>query len=455
MISIPPRFKYRPVKAISESAATLPVVLGSGDMGSRGARLMFAAAAAVTLFAAATAAGSERAVRPVRVAAPVESEGQLVADGRSKLLVVQPYLSEGQGSISRVNLDGSLDSSFGVDGKVRVAGEDAAVTSDGMILVATTSHPHGGVGQDTKARVTRLLPDGGPDPSFGIDGHADVHFGLRYGYAEAVATAANGDILLAGIRVDYASSYGDESTLAIARLKPDGALDRSFGRGGIDILPSSGEIGAFDVAPTPSGGLVLEGGNDVETFLWKLNRNGSIDRHFGKGGLREIRARTEENGHHEEVSVAPGVAVLPSGKLMLAATGFRPRGPGGQFRVVAVRLRPDGQVDRPYGRDGWALVGGDPGWTLAAGSTLLPGGNFAVATSFESKAAKKHREFGAIAFRPNGHIDRRFGQGGRCRAQLGGRHEATTIADVGGHAVVGGDGYPGPWLLDCPQVSPH
>jgi uncharacterized delta-60 repeat protein len=429
-----------------ESTTTSALVRFHGVMGSRGIRLV-SAAAAMTLFAVATAAGSGQAVKPVWTAAPVESEGgHLVAYGRSQLLVVQPSFTEDGGGVSRVNLDGTLDRSFGEDGRVQIASEDAAVTAGGKILVATTSHPRGGYGQKTKARVTRLLPDGLPDPAFGIDGHADVHFGRRYDYGEAVATAANGDILLAGIMVEYASNYGDEDRLAVARLKRDGSLDRSFGKRGIDLLPYWGEIGALDVTPTPSGGMLVEGGNELEATFLKLKRDGSIDRGFGHGGYREIRGRPVRNGHNEELMLVPGVDVLPSGKLLLAATGTNR---AFVSHVVAVRLRPDGRVDRSYGRNGWVVAKG-PG--SAAGSTLLPGGDLAVATSFEGKAAQG-LPFGAIAFAPDGHIDKRFGQDGRCRARLGRRHAAADVAIAGRHVVVGGEGGPGSWLLNCPLPS--
>jgi uncharacterized delta-60 repeat protein len=401
--------------------------------------------AAFTLLAVATAVGSGRSVKPVQTTAPVESEGShMVAFGSSRLLVTHPWFGEDRGSISRVNLDGSLDRSFGEDGTVQIAAADAAVTGDGKILVATTSKPSESATR-TEARVTRLLPDGKTDPSFGVNGHADVHFGPRWDYAEALATTPDGDILLAGIMVEYASNYGDEARLAVARLKPNGSLDRSFGKNGVKRLRSWGEIVAFDVAPTPSGGILVEGGNDVETFFWKLKRDGSIDRRFGRAGYREIRGGPKRRGHHEELSLVPGIAVLPGGKLLLVATGFSPGGPGGEYRTVAVRLQPDGRVDRSYGRGGWALAGS----STPAGSMPLPGGDLAVAASFEGKGAKGH-SFGAVVFGSDGQIDKRYGQGGRCRARLGGRHGAAGIAVIGGRVIVGGEGTPGPWLLNCP-----
>jgi hypothetical protein len=51
--------------------------------------------------------------------------------------------------------------------------------------------------------------------------------------------------------------------------------------------------------------------------------------------------------------------------------------------VAALRLRPDGRLDRSYGHQGWALGPvRDKAWTEAAGITVLPGGVLAVAAAF-------------------------------------------------------------------------
>jgi uncharacterized delta-60 repeat protein len=419
-------------------------------MGRRGRHLVFVVAGLTAgLVAAAAAAGAGRSVRPVQVAAPTNAE-RVVAYGRSQLLLIQPGSPESSGSITRANLNGTVDRSFGDEGTIHIAAEDATVDPDGKILVATASDPSESA-VSSQARVTRLLPDGRPDHTFGIAGHADVDFGGRYDYGEAVVLAANGDILVAGLRVNYEVNRGESSySLAVARLKPDGSLDRPFGRNGVRIFPGGGEIEVFDIAPTPFGGIVMEGGNEIESFLWKLSRDGSIDRGFGNRGFLVLRGKREKPGYHEELLVVPGLAVLPSGKLLLAGSGSPNRGPNYWVRVVAVRLLPDGRVDPTYGDDGWAAARKGPGWTLAGGLTLLPGGVLTIATSFESPHSNEQRDFGAIAFGPDGHLERRFGTNGWCRAKLAGREEAVGDVTLGRRAVILGDGVPDQWLFECP-----
>jgi len=419
-------------------------------MGARGTRLLLVVAGlAAALVVSGTALGDRRQVKPVKLAISSDvQEGGVVADG-SKLLVIEPFSAESSGSITRLNLSGSLDRSFGDQGNVAMRAEGVTVADDGKLLVSTTSNPSESATK-TSARVMRLLPNGHPDRSFGVGGHADIDFGKRYDYAETAELAANGDILVGGIRVNSSVNRGESDySLAVARLKPDGSLDRSFGRDGVRILPGGGEVAVRDIALTPSGAIIVEGGNEIETFLWKLNRDGSIDRHFGRDGFLVPRDHRRVSGILEELTYAPGIAVLPSGKLLLAADGFLYQGKGGRNRVVAVRLRPDGRQDRSYGKHGWATAGSGIDWTLAHGLTLLSHGVLAVAASFEDESADEHREFGVIAFSPDGRLEDRFGRHGRCRARLPGRHEAVAITEIDARPVVVGDGYLGTYLLNC------
>jgi uncharacterized delta-60 repeat protein len=418
-------------------------------MAGGGTRLLLVVASlAAALLASATATGAGPPAGAVQVAVEADAEERVVAYGRSQLLLIRPVQAT-QPGITRINLDGSVDTSFGDEGTVDIVCEDAAVSADGRILVSTSSHPSG-PGGNSDARVTRLLPDGQPDPSFGVAGSADVDFGGRYDTGQAAALAPNGDILLAGYRQSSGVIRGEnEMRPAVARLRRDGSLDRSFGREGVSILASGGEIEILDIALTPEGGIVVDVGNEIESILWKLTRDGSVDRHFGKGGWLEVRGKRKRNGWHEEAFLAPQLAVLPSGKLLLAATGSPNRGPDDWFRAVAVRLRPDGRVDRSYGDDGWAAARKG---TLAAGLTLLPGGILAIATSFESSSTDEQRDFGAIAFGPDGHLERRFGKDGRCRAKIAGRDEALGVVTLGRSAAIVGYGGGHQRLLDCPLV---
>jgi uncharacterized delta-60 repeat protein len=415
----------------------------------RGGILWLSAAAlvAVSLSAGASAAGSGRAARPVRVRQAVEAEG-VVGYGTSQVLLFGSYFPSHAAEITRVNLDGSVDRSFGDDGTVHMSAADVVVDPQGRILIANSGGVESGKRRD--ARVTRLLPDGKRDRSFGVGGNADVHFGRRDDAAQSVAVAPDGDILLAGTQLVHGSRYGDEVILTVARLKPDGELDRSFGRHGIAKLPSGGEVEVFNVAPTPSGGVVVDGGAQGEAAIWKLSRNGSLDRGFGRRGIREMPFGHRVRGGVEEVLYAAGVVVAANGKLLLAASGsiFH----GGE-KVVAVRLRPDGRLDRTYGSSGWATAARVPGRMEAEGLTLLPDGSLAIGTTF-GRDGTGHTAFGVVAFDSGGVLDRGFASRGVCRAHARRDRRADGVARVGTRIVALGDRDVGErWLLGCSLVD--
>ncbi len=413
-------------------------------MGIRPRPLALALALIGAVVLAAGASGAAAPYHAVRL--PGSASGRkLVAYGSSQVLVLDSGFSTEPGSITRVGLDGNVDRSFGDDGTVKIYAQDAVVTADGKILVATSTHPEGGAGNLSEARVTCLLPNGRPDRSFGVDGNADVRFGDHYDYGQAIALATNGDILLAGLR--YGQS--EVADLSIARLKADGTLDRSFGQAGVKTFGIGGEIEVMGIAATPSGGVLVEDGLPGEAVVLKLKPDGSYDHRFGDGGYGPIRGKPMPGGEGNLLHLNRGFTVLSDRTLLVAAYG--PRAPrvtvkGRRERPVAVAVRADGRIDRGYGVDGWLLL--PPGASSSArGLAPLPNGGVAVGTNFHH-GATTGEGFGAVVFDRRGHLDRRFASGGSCRAAPAGQ-ETNDVTVVGRRPVALSGGFGGPWLLAC------
>ncbi len=408
-----------------------------------------ASLAAVTALVGVTAAAAGPPVEKLKLGDGLGSPEGVVAYGKSQLLLLGGY---GEETITRIGRDGSIDSSFGDGGHVNIDFVGITVAPDGKILVAGCGHAPGNP-KNSDGQVTQLLPDGKPDPSFGADGSVLIDFGGRYDCAESTAVAADGDILVGGNRTNF-SDRGSDATPAFARLGPNGGLMRSFGKGGVRIVPNSYESGVYDVAATPDGG-ILGIGEDIGARLWRLTAAGSLDPSFGSGGTIEIPGYGKHRigGGHSEAEMLSELVVLPNGKILLAGTDFP--GPSPYYRAVALRLLPDGHRDRSFGTGGWA-VGKTSGSTFVGGMTMLPGGVLLLAASSQYHHDKRS-DIGAIAFGPDGKQDPRFGHRGQIRVDLAGFddvEEEHTVTTLGGRAVIIGNqgNGKGTWLVTCPPL---
>jgi uncharacterized delta-60 repeat protein len=283
------------------------------------------------------------------------------------------------------------------------------------------------------------------DPSFGTGGRAFVDLGGRLDSAESTAVA---DILVGGARTNVYSRGGD-ATPAIARLNPDGSVDRSFGDDGVRVLRPYAESGVYDIAPTPDGGVIgLTGAEEVlGDELWKLTPDGSIDRSFGRRGVVELFVPSLRAG----VVMLAEMEVLPGRRILLAGTGepvgARPR----PNLAEATRLLPNGKTDRSYGHRGWAVA--KIGSAFVEAMTTLPGGSLLL-TASSYNAENETSQLDAVAFAGDGGLDRHFGRGGRLRVSLDGWSVAESVADLDRRGVVAGrvGRHGGSWLLALPPL---
>ena len=187
-----------------------------------------------------------------------------------KILVVGSFTNYDYASrkfITRLNTDGTVDSSFNV-GK----GANAAITSitiqyDGKIVVIGGFTSYNDVAAN---RIARLNTDGTLDTNF--------HSGTGTNSYVSVATQTDGKVLIGG----YFANYDGLAIKNIARLNADGFLDTTFNTG----TGANGSIKKVIVQPT--GKIVIIG--DFETYngtsrkgVAQINTDGSLDTTFIPG----------------------------------------------------------------------------------------------------------------------------------------------------------------------------
>jgi uncharacterized delta-60 repeat protein len=189
-----------------------------------------------------------------------------------------------------------------------------------------------------------LLSGGGLNPHFGVGGVVTTGFGGNYNLAAAVATQADGKIVVAGENAVLTSGQFTSEEIALARYKRNGALDQSFGTGGKVVTP----IGAFDyavaVAIEKDGKIVVAGGVEdlaatfIKILVVRYNRDGSLDRGFGTGGS----VITAIPG--EAFAFTDGLALTDDGRIVVIA--------GGQEGLAVVKYNANGSLDQHFGTGG-------------------------------------------------------------------------------------------------------
>jgi uncharacterized delta-60 repeat protein len=144
------------------------------------------------------------------------------------------------GTISRYNPNGSLDTTFGTAGTAASVASASALLLEtgGKILVAgslTSKLNAPPAASDVGFGVMRYTTAGVVDKTFGSGGLATADFGANgiLSGAFAVAIQSNGEIVAGGAAAQGPTNLSFDSAFALARFTSTGALDTSFGSGGL------------------------------------------------------------------------------------------------------------------------------------------------------------------------------------------------------------------------------
>jgi uncharacterized delta-60 repeat protein len=271
-------------------------------------------------------------------------------------------------AIAKFNNDGTLDNSFGNNGEVTtnfLGGDDAAYAllaqPDGKIIVAGTAGDARG-SDESRIALARYNTDGSLDSSFNYTGKVAKHANAN-GFDDCHAAILQQD----GKIVTVGSSYGTltKYDYTLARFKPNGKIDSSFGTNGFTAT----DFGSFDVptaAATQSDGKIIvtgytHTGSNYKIVVARYTENGILDNSFGVNGSVIITFGAP-------YAFSNGVAVQEDDKIVLIA-----RSTPNENNSIIVKLNKDGSRDNTFGENGH--VGLYLGFSARANAVALQADN--------------------------------------------------------------------------------
>ncbi|HEV7732724.1 MAG TPA: hypothetical protein VGR62_11205 [Candidatus Binatia bacterium] len=341
--------------------------------------------------------------------------------------------------VLRLTPTGQADPTFGSGGRVLVQTTEAfqsyggLLQPDGKIVLAGRGLCQANcVGfLQSQMALTRHLPDGRLDPTFGALGLAMPQLGLNQ-VAVAVARQADGSIVAGG--TSRAGNFGVDD-FAVLRLSDTGAPDAGFGTGGLATLDFFGGhdvvvsmvLQPGDVKPVLVGEVVSAG--KTVFGVARFTTSGVPDPAFGTGG----KVTTDLPGADD---VAQGVVVQPDGKIVVV--GYT--GNETSSVLALVRYLHDGMPDASFGTNGIVLT---PVTARADGASdvIRNADGTLVVSGWVDFGGDE--DFAVLRYLENGTLDPDFATAGIARTDLFGFHgpdEAITLTtQLDGKLILLGD----------------
>ena len=317
---------------------------------------------------------------------------------------------------------GTLDPSFGTGGKKMIDFNNStdianavALQADGKLVVAGLTYTDNDYSGEDFA-ISRHLPDGSLDATFGTGGKVQTDFPELAAVASSVVVQPDGKILVAGGAFPLFTFLGD---VKLARYNPDGSLDESFGVGGIvtTIFPGQGSY-AFALALQPDGKIVIAGtdfinfssevSSNTDFALARYNPDGTPDMDFGVAG----KVTTDFNGGNDD---AYAILIQPDGKLVAVGDAIT----GAFYDFAAARYLPDGTLDSGFGVGGKVRTDFNAGsMDIARGAVLQPDGKI-VAAGFTTPVGGIAQPFALARWTAGGVLDASFSGDGKQQVDFG------------------------------------
>jgi competence ComEA-like helix-hairpin-helix protein len=365
--------------------------------------------------------------------AALQPDGKIIVAGRASNGLDDDF------GLVRYNGDGSLDPSFGTEGKVvtnltlesliniNTASVQELVTLPGIGPVLAQSIVDYRTANSPFETIQHLQNVPGMGPSIFNQIRDLITVGDNYAYA--IALQPDGKIVVTG---------QSDSSLALARYNTDGSLDPSFDGDGSLLTDLDGlSAVVFSIVLQPDGKILVAGfrsaARDFSIFLARFNSDGSPDISFGTGGK-------VLNNFGKGEAYGGTLALQPDGKILLAGQTFI-LSVGYVFALA--RYNSDGTLDTSFGNNGNVTTDIEGSFDESIGEVIvLPDGRIIAAGS---SMINEMGDFALIRYHADGSLDTTFGTGGKVITDVAGSDNfgSTAALQPDGRIVVAGGSFSG------------
>lgn len=352
----------------------------------------------------------------------LQNDGKILALGNSPINWIDPNSL----ILCRYNTNGSIDNSFGENGKVLKSfnlglslfvATAIVIQDDGKILIG------GGLFEQPYSTdhfvLVRFLSNGLIDSSFGLNGVVYTYIG-PFPKENTIATLAlqsDGKILAGGTSDGF----------CLIRYNPSGSIDSSFALNGIYInREDEGTI--YDIRLLSNNKILISGSTggfytNSDFKIIRLTRKGTIDSTFGFNGS----VVNDFWGDYDQIN---SMVLLDDGKILAAGSAFNPA--ENIYHAVVIKYNSNGSIDTSFSTNG-KLITAITGNYQSYGQIMIQQDKKFLITGLV------YNLFYVSRFNDDGSNDLLFGQNGKAIATFGIDDKSYTAAiKSNGNIVVGG-----------------
>lgn len=328
---------------------------------------------------------------------------------------------------------GDLDPSFG--------GGDGMVTNDfgsseqggGVLVLPSGKIVQVGstaIGGASDMAIARYKPGGARDLTFGGDGRVTTDFFNGNDSATAVARYGNGKIIVAGTAQNAA---GTDFHFALTRYLQTGALDTTFGGDGRVITPFPNEGFAVDILVMNDGSIVAVG-EDLDEV--NFTSDFAVAK-YQPNGMPDSSFSDDGKLTTDFAGGADRATDVLRQENRLLVTGRGEDGPSADGDVALARYLSNGNLDSTFSGGGKKLIPLTSGGDVGAEMIRLNNGRIVIGAQADDV------DVALVRTGPNGGLDGTFGGGdGIVIEDFGGGEFPNGLVRVGERLLLGGSATP-------------